>query len=156
MTKTEEKKALEEQMNMIIDAKNNKLALELSAGLIMIKTRTITPKEKTKAGIYLPEKTNTEAKKDVEFYFEEHPFQGVICTMGPPKKNFSNEIIANIPGEYIKGDYIYIIKQAYERMNIITFEEVNYLAIHDYEILCKIPVEYIGKRIDKLDLELRK
>ncbi len=154
MTKTEEKKALEEQMNMIIEAKNNKLVLELSAGLIMIKTRTIYPKERTKAGIYLPEKTNAEAKKDVEFYYEEHPCQGVIYIIGPPKKNSANEIVANIPGEYNKGDYIYITKQAYERLNLIVFEEFNYLTIHDYEILCKIPVEYIGKRIDELDLKL--
>lgn len=154
MTKTEEKKALEEQMNMIIEAKNNKLALKLSAGLIMIKTRTITPKEKTKAGILLPPSASVEARKDIEFYFEEHPFQGVIYQIGPPKNNVQGEYIVNAPGEYEKGDYIYTTKQAYDRMNIITFEEVNYLAVHDYEILCKIPVEYIGSKIDKLDLEL--
>ena len=158
MTKTEEKKSLEEQLNMIIEAKNNKTELVLNTGLILLKMRSITPKAKTKGGVYLPDKTPTEAKKDIEFYYEEHPFQGVIIMIGPPKSNVSSLVIGNKEEDFKKGDYVYITKMAYDRMNIITFEQENYLTVQDngYEILCKIPSEYIAKRIDKLDLELIK
>ena len=75
------------------------LKFEPRSDIVLIDVISIMPKEK-EGGIILPGKDNKNLNgEDMEKYFEEHPFQGIVICVGPGFKE--NDM------EYKKGDHIY-------------------------------------------------